>query len=218
MPSPYWLGLLLIPIIGAFAFAIFQPIQVLPRITLAPGYSFTDQNGDRLTSEDMRGKLTFYTFMHTACEEPCINPVEGLKTIEKVAERVDTGALPVELVAISFDPEHDTPERLAQFAEDYGATSDRWHFVTGDERQLKTVIGNGFSVYYESMEDGSYKFDPRIVLVDGWGIRRAAYWTGMPDPGIIERDLGLIMAEYENSEGATRLAYEAAHLFLCYPD
>lgn len=218
LPSVYWLGLLLIPIIGAFAFAIFQPIQVLPRITLAPGFSFTDQDGERLTSDDLRGRLTFYTFMYTDCVDPCPNPVEGLKTIESVAESLEDSTLPVELVAISFDPERDTPERLAEFAAKHGAESSRWHFITGDERQLKNVIGGGFGAYYEKNEDGEFNFDPQFVLVDGWGIRRASYRTANPDPALIERDLKLILQEYENSEGMNRIAYEAAHLFLCYPD
>ena len=218
LPSKYWLALLLIPIIGAFAFAVFQPIQVLPRISLAPGFSFIDQNGERLTSDNLRGKLTFYTFMYTNCEEPCLNPVEGLKVIEDVADGLDFNTLPIELVAISFDPDRDTPERMAQFAQMHGADSARWHFITGDKRQLKNVIGGSFGAYYEQAEDGSFKFDPKYILVDGWGIRRAAYRTSMPDPSIIERDLKLIMQEYENSEGLNRVAYEAAHLFLCYPD
>lgn len=217
LPSVYWLGLLIIPVVGALAFAIFQPIQVLPRIALAPGYSFVDQHGERLTSDDMRGNLTFYTFMHTACEAPCPNPVEGLKTIESVVDTMDSPILPVEFVAISFDPANDTPEQLAQFAREHGADDERWHFVTGDERQLKNVIGGGFGTYYNE-ENGGFVFDPRIVLVDGWGIRRAVYRTQEPSPEIIERDLNLLMTEINNSEGLNRLAYEAAHLFLCYPD
>lgn len=214
----YVLGVLLIPIIGAFAFAIFQPIQVLPRISLAPGFSFVDQDGERLTSDDQRGRLTFYTFMYTGCEAPCPNPVEGLKTIEAVAERLEPNSLPVELVAISFDPELDTPERLAQFAAEHGAESSRWHFITGDERQLKNVIGAGFGAYYDKKDDGTFEFDPQFVLVDGWGIRRSSYRTANPDPALIERDLGLMNKEFQNSEGLNRIAYEAAHLFLCYPD
>ncbi len=157
----------------------------------------------------------FYT---RTVKPPCPNPVEGLKTIESVAERAESSSLPVELVAISFDPERDTPERLAEFAAQHGADSDRWHFVTGDAHQLKNVIGGGFGAYYDQAEDGSFEFDPQFVLVDGWGIRRAAYRTAAPDPAIIERDLKLIAKEFENSEGLNRVAYEAAHLFLCYPD
>jgi len=33
------------------AFAIFQPIKVLPRIQLAPGFILLDQDAQRLTNE-----------------------------------------------------------------------------------------------------------------------------------------------------------------------
>ena len=61
------------------------------------------------------------------------------------------------------------------------------------------------------------RFDPRIVLVDGWGTLRAEYRVTQPDMEIIARDLRLLTEEAQNSEGTARLAYEAAHLFLCYP-
>ncbi|HXF61007.1 MAG TPA: hypothetical protein VNK95_05280, partial [Caldilineaceae bacterium] len=97
------------------------------------------------------------------------------------------------------------------------AGSDRWRFITGKPEQLKTVIGGGFGVYYNRNDDGSYTFDPVFVLVDGWGIQRAVYRTPTPDPAILARDVGLLVREAQNSRGINRYAYEAAHLFLCYP-
>ncbi len=217
LPSKYWLLLLALPVLGALAFAVFQPIQVLPRIALAPGFAFTDQNGARLTSDDLRGKLVYYTFMYTHCEAPCPQPVEGLKLIQETVDQSGSG-LPVEFVAISFDPQRDTPERLHQFAQEQGLDPARWHLISGDAAQLKNVIGGSFGAYYDQADDGSLRFDPMYVLVDGWGIKRAFYRTPMPDPARIARDIKLINQEAENSEGVNRLAYEAAHLFLCYPD
>ena len=48
-------GLLLV--FGAMWFKIFEPIQLLPRIRLAPGFSQTDQSGAQVTSEDLRGSV-----------------------------------------------------------------------------------------------------------------------------------------------------------------
>ena len=218
LPSKYWLLLLALPILGAFAFAVFQPIQVLPRISLSPGFSFTDHDGARLTSDDLRGKLVYYSFMYTDCTEPCPQPVKGLQIIQEAVDRAGGGQVPIEFVAISFDPERDTPERLRAVAAEQGLDLERWHLVSGDAAQLKNVIGAGFGAYYEQADDGSFAFDPMYVLVDGWGIKRAVYRTPMPDPTRIERDINYIYKELDNSEGLNRLAYEAAHLFLCYPD
>ena len=45
---------------------------------------------------------------------------------------------------------------------------------------------------------------------------RTALYMG-PRLKRVRRDLGLIVDEVRNSEGAGSLVYEAAHLFLCYP-
>jgi len=199
------------------AFATIRPIQVLPRVTLAPGFSLTDENGDRLTSEDFRGKIVLYNFTYTHCQEPCPQTGQVMRQVQERLSEVDSGGIPIELVTISFDPERDTPEALQRYADALGADLSRWHFATGLADRLKWIIGGGFGLYYKQAEDGSFRFDPGFVLVDGAGILRAEYRTATPDVDIILRDFRLIVQEAQNSEGAYRYAYEAAHLFLCYP-
>ncbi len=141
-----------------------------------------------------------------------------MRDVQEMVDGMDTGGIPFQQVTLSFDPERDTPERLLSYAESVGADRSSWHFATGDPTRLKNAIGGGFGAYYTQEEDGAFKFDPMFVLVDGWGIIRAKYRTGEPDLATIERDIGMIVEEANNSEGASRVAYEAAHLFLCYPD
>src|SRR5512145_376724 len=58
-------------VVTVLAFNVFQPIKVLPRISLAPGFVFTNQDGVRKTSEDFRGKVAVYNFTYTGCAEGC---------------------------------------------------------------------------------------------------------------------------------------------------
>ncbi len=64
-------SLLALIVISAFAFKIFQPIQVLPRIRLSPAFDMLDQDWMRLTNEDVRGQMVLYTFTYTNCPSPC---------------------------------------------------------------------------------------------------------------------------------------------------
>ncbi len=212
-----WGVLLALPLLAVLAFAILQPIQVLPRMTLAPGFALTDQDGSRLTSEDLRGSFVLYNFTYAGCAEGCPQTSQVMAQVQQLAQQMDLGDVPLELVTISFDPARDTPVRLAELAAQVGADTENWRFVTGDPTDLKQIIGAGFSTYYQARDDGSFEFDPAFVLVDGWGIIRAKYKSATPDLAIIERDLGLLAQEVKNSEGVGRYAYEAAHLFLCYP-
>jgi len=218
----WWLGLAaaLLLVVAVFAFATLQPIQVLPRIRLAPGFSLIDQNGEQLTNEDLRGSFVLYNFTYTDCEPPCHNLDATMREVQDRLVELDLGDVPVQLVTISFDPENDTPEVLRAHARSAGADPATWRFATGDPTRLKSIIGSGFEVYYEPDEAGGFRFDPAFVLVDGWGIIRGEYHyqslAGNADRFL--RHLSVLAEELAKSKGAAKVAYEAAHLFLCYAD
>lgn len=204
---------------AVFAFAVFQPIQVLPRIRLAPGFALTESDGTVLTSEDMRGSIVLYHFSYLSCDADCEASESTLAEIIRRAEGVDLDGNDFEVVTISFDPARDTPELMQQRLTDLGAPDNR-HFATAsDATLLKTVVGSGFEAWYEEQADGSFDFDPAFVLVDGWGVIRGEYRYQVlaDDAARISRHLDLLGQELRNSEGAASVAYEAAHLFLCYP-
>lgn len=213
------LGVVALAIVGLVLFVTIQPVQVLPRMTLAPGYALVNQDGNLVTSEDARGALTLYNFTYTGCTAPdCPETGASMAALQARLQNIDTGDIPVHLVTISFDPEHDTPAALKAWANAQGADPAVWTVATGDATRLKNIIGGGFSTYYGANEAGGWDFDPAFVLVDGNGIIRTKYRTATPDPVLFERDLGLVLAEVANSSGANKLAYDAAHLFLCYPE
>lgn len=213
----YTLAIILVG--GAFAFKIFQPVQVLPRIRLAPGFLAIDQAGQRLTNEDLRGQFVLYNFTYTNCTNGCEPMDQTMHEIQSQLDTLELGDIDVSLVTISFDPERDTPDILHAYAKSVGADPDVWRFVTiADPTVMKYVIGGGFETYYQANEDGTFNFDPGFVLVDGWGIIRGEYryQTMTSDSERILRHLGVLAQEVINSQGANKVAYEAAHYFLCY--
>ncbi len=214
MRALYVTGGLLIA--SVLAFATLQPIKVLPRIKLAPAFALRDQNGAALTSEDLRGQLVLYNITYTGCQAPCPQTAATLREVQQRLGAINTQSLPVKLVTISFDPDHDSQAALAAYANRVGADPAVWRVATGDAAALKVAIGDGFSLYYAPQADGSFTFDPGFFLVDGWGILRAEYRTAEPGIDRIMRDMALIVSEVQNSTGAGKVAYEAAHLFLCY--
>ena len=68
-------------IIGAMAFAVFQPVQVLPRLRLAPGYALVDQSGATVTSEAGRGVITLATFVPLECDDACDRVDDTMRTV-----------------------------------------------------------------------------------------------------------------------------------------
>lgn len=207
-------------VLAAMAFKIFQPVQVLPRIRLAPGFALIDQDGRRLTNEDLRGQVTLYSFAYTRCPpETCAPANQVMADIQRQRGQIDLGGVPLRLVTISVDSERDTPQSLKTYAAEQGADPQVWRFTAAkDPLLLKTIVGSGFEVYYQSLSSGEIRLDPTFILVDGWGIIRGEYRyaTLSSDTERILRHLNVLGDEIKNSTGPSHLAYEAAHLFLCY--
>lgn len=215
-------GLLGAVMVAALGFKVFQPVQVLPRIRLSPGFALTDHTNATLTNEDLRGSFVLYSFGYSRCEtDSCAQVNQTMREVQAALPGIDTGTVPVRLVTISVDPAYDSPAVLANYADSVGADPDVWQFATHtDDTVLKNIIGGGFEVYYGPAADGTLSVDPTFVLVDGLGLIRGEYHyqTLTPDSERIIRHLGVLAAELRNSQGAATLAYEAAHLFLCYAE
>lgn len=171
-----------------------------------------------MTNESLRGHIVLYTFSYTRCDSRCDALNATMRQVQAGLANPDREGVPVRLLTISFDPEHDTPPVLAGYARSLGADPAVWQFLTGDPTRLKHVAGGGFEVYYAPDNKGGVQFDPTLVLVDWAGIVRARYdlRTAPPETERILEHIALLTKEARSSTGPARLAYEAAHLFLCY--
>lgn len=205
--------------LSAVAFAVVEPIQVLPRLRLAPGYGLTADDGSFVSSETGRGAVTLYSFAPTGCGDRCADLFATLAAIdERIAAEVDLGDTEFRIVTIALDGVDD-PEVLAAAAAASGADGTRWRWYGADEDTTRTVVATGFRRWYERSDDGTIDFDPALVLVDGNGLVRGdyRYRTLAADDDKVVRHAGILADEIRHAQGATALAYEAAHLFLCYP-
>lgn len=212
--SRIFYGLALLPLVAVLLFAALRPLKVLPRIRISPGYLLVDQNGNRVSSEEMRGQITLYGFTSTDCGPACAG-AEGV--MADVAAQLEPQAdVPVELVTIAVDEQAAQPDALRAYALGKGIEPTR-RLLTGEAQQVKLVVGGGFNTFYERDSNGQLQLDPALMLVDGLGILRAEYRGRLPSTSTILRDIDLLTQEARNSTGLTRYAYEAAHLFLCYP-
>ena len=209
---------------AVFLFNILQPVTVLPRHDLAPGFALREESDQLFTSEDGRGRITLYNFTYSQCAGAlCPQGADHLAETYRLLAQNPPAEIPVALVTITVDPERDTAlVRQAYLAEHGGEqTAVSWHFLGGEPDRVRQIVGGGFGIFYKAKPEddtqpGIY-FEPRLVLVDGMGIIRAEYRTLEPDPAILLRDIHFVADEARRSTGAAKLAYEAAQLFMCYP-
>lgn len=217
-----WLPLLAAGLIflGILLFATLRPIKVLPRMRLSPSFALIDQAGRKLTSEDLRGQVVLYGFGYSRCGASCSEIEHAMRGVQRQLLRGAAAGVPVRMVLISVDPEVDDATALSAYADRLGADPERWRFATGAPASLKQTVGGGFEVFYGTGADGQLRLDPALVLVDGAGIIRREYRAhdvgGLPDADRLMSHIALLQEEARGSEGLGRLAYEAAHLFVCY--
>lgn len=224
---PRWLKVtgvaFMVAVLGAVAFAVFEPLQVLPRIRLAPGYALVTADGSALTSEDGRGVITLYSFAPSDCGERCQETFNTLAEVrDRVPAEVDLGETGLRIVTIALDPSDDPTtlaDALTRAEQRSGADGVDWQWAGGGEEAVRTVVGDGFRHWYHQGPDGTIEFDGGFALVDGNGLIRGEYryQTLADDADKLVHHTAILADEVRNAHGAGALAYEAAHLFLCYP-
>ncbi len=222
--SARWIRRVLYGVAGMFAalvvlilwFVIARPVQVLPRISQAPAFMLTDQDGRWVSDADLRGSILLINFAHTRCGERCAAMERSLLTVVDSLRADGRLGTQVRLATITVDADGDTPDVLRAYAARLNVAAPEWIFLTGSARELKQLIGGEYGVYYRVNGETVDLVDQRVVLVDETGLLRAEYDGARLDPAIILRDIGLVEQE-ANSSDAARPIYEAAHIFVCYP-
>ncbi|MCS4502991.1 hypothetical protein KBTX_03026 [wastewater metagenome] len=116
-------------------------------------FSLTDENGQSVTAEDYRGKVTLLFFGYTFCPDVC--PVTLARLSRILGELDDDARRDVQVLFVSVDPRRDTPERLRAYTSAFGGD---FIGLTGTQDQLK-ALNKRYRVTYgygEADEDGNY--------------------------------------------------------------
>jgi cytochrome oxidase Cu insertion factor (SCO1/SenC/PrrC family) len=192
-----WAGAFLLFVLAvAMGYSMWQAsvrrdVEQLPVIRAVPEFSLTDQNGQTVTSADLRGKIWITDFIFTRCAGPC--PLMTARMLEMQKALVKTPE--VKLVSVTVDPEYDTPEVLKAYAEANFADPERWKFLTGDKAVIEKLVTEGF-MQHLSEEGGEPVHGTMFLIVDGNGMVRSARM--LEDPELIPKvltDTGNLLRE-----------------------
>ena len=161
----------------------------LPKLGTIPEFEFTDSEDNLISRNDLKGKVWVADFIFTTCTMACPVMTGNMNLIHKAYKDDDQ----VRIVSISVYPEYDTPEVLKEYASRYNANTDRWHFLTGPEQNVKDVIKNGFKMGdYEDIIFHSEKF----ALIDQNGNIRG-YYNGMKSEDVktLKKDITILLKQ-----------------------
>jgi protein SCO1/2 len=164
----------------------------LARIGPAPAFTLTTGDGTRLSLADLRGKIVAVTFIYAACVDTC--PLLTAK-LASLREQLgpDFGAN-VSFVAITVDPERDTPELLKAYAAAHGANHPGWAFLTGTTSEIREVTRR-YGVFARKTSRGDVDHTFLTSLVDRDGVLRVQYMGVRFDPDEMLRDLRSLLRD-----------------------
>ena len=137
---------------------------------LFPNFSFTNQDGKRVTFNDFRGKVLIFTLIYTRCPLPdfCIRMSDHFSRIQKSINKDPALADKWHLMSITFDPKNDTPAVLKKYGQNYGADFSTWDFVVNDLPTIRR-LGDGLDLTFYDDDGGLIAHNLRTVLIDQQG-------------------------------------------------
>jgi cytochrome oxidase Cu insertion factor (SCO1/SenC/PrrC family) len=203
--------------VAGYAFALPEPGSYrLPAIRPAAGGSVLDERGRGHDLIDiLQGRITVLAFMYTRCGDLCPTATLQLSLLQDLVANDQRLAQRMHLVSMSFDPDHDTPEVLAEYA--VGWRSDQtgapeWLFLTAPDRAALAPVlaayGQAVSAKPEPDAAGGPLYHIfRAFLIDASGQVRNIYSLDFLDPDLVLTDIRTLILDQEKDQRAAGPAH-----------
>jgi len=177
----------------------------LPVVKVAPDGALLDSNGKPLNLRDLtHGRITVLSFIYTRCAamKACPYAAGVLNQLHLLSVDDPTLAKNMRLVSMSFDPDYDTPQRLAAYSENFleEKSGCEWRFATAKSRaDLEAIL----AAYGQAVDKRTNASDPqgplyhilRVFLIDREGRIRNIYSSGTLDPRLVLADVKTLLLE-----------------------
>ncbi|WP_455920971.1 SCO family protein [Pseudomonas putida] len=127
---------------GANTGFIDAGIILLPEHRSVPSVTMTDQNGQPVALDDLKGKWSVLFFGYTFCPDICPTTLAQLRQVK--SELPADAAARLQVILVSVDPKRDTPQQLKQYL---GYFDKDFRGFTGEGDGLQK-LANGLSIPY----------------------------------------------------------------------
>jgi len=165
-----------------------------------PDFKLRNQDGRNIHLNQFRGKELLITFIYTRCPLPNFCPLvtRNFARIEKQLAAEPKLKGKTHLLCVSFDPEHDTPERLKAYGEEYIGNDSKtafanWDFAVPDSAVLKEMAKFfNVGITNESDQTITHTLSTTLVGRDGKVIKfyPGNEWTPDQVFGDVKQSLG----------------------------
>ncbi len=154
-------------------------------IPIGGEFVLTDQNGDKFSSDQMRGHLSLVYFGFTYCPDICPTTLNKLSNVISTLEKYKIDVMPI---FITIDPKRDNSALLKEYL---GHFHHKFIGLTGSDNDLK-YVADLYKVFYTRSEvaeyPGNYMMDHSsfVYLMDKKGKYIKHFYMNSPEEEIIE--------------------------------
>lgn len=163
-----------------------------------PAWSFTDQDGNVVSSETTKDKIVVADFFFTTCKSICPIMSTRMSGLQVNIPLHDKAYKDVLFLSYTVDPENDTPEVLKAYAREHQADTARWKFLTGEASTIYRLGNTGYlvSALEDTLDPERFVHSPNFVLVDKQRQIRGFY-DGTTSTGVkdLVQDIKLLIGE-----------------------
>ena len=161
-------------------------------------FELTDQNGNQIIfPDDLKGSPVVMGFIYTNCPDICSFITANLKNIHDGMENPEN----VQFIAVTFDPERDTPDVLKNYAEAFDMNKPPFLFLTGEpdviEKFMDRVGVRKQISYTKELENGEELYfinhSDKILLLNENAQQIMDYGGSMTKPAIVIEDLNKLL-------------------------
>ncbi len=155
---------------------------------------FTNQLGNKVSLDDLHGKIIVLNFFFTRCPTICPGLTKNMKRLQDSFLKNDSI---VQFISISIDPQHDSVPQLRKFADRYNINHDTWWVVTGDKKEIYDFALNEIKASVaDPGVDTAFIHTENFFLLDSNRIVRGFY-NGFDTVKLAKlvRDIPLLMLE-----------------------
>lgn len=125
-----------------------------------------DHRNQPLALKDLSGQAVIVTMIYAGCQTACPVLVEDVKRLYHTLD--DAQQANTRVLVVSFDAQNDTPEVLHNYAQNMGADRHGWHFVTGDQSDIRTIAAV-LGIRYRENPSGGFDHSNVIAVLDREG-------------------------------------------------
>lgn len=145
--SPGWLAFAALALaIPAGALLLTPPPEPAPEVIAdLPAFALVDEGGKPFGKAEMKGRVWIADFIFTSCADACPKLTQKMKGLQDRLVAPEQGGQ-IALLSISVDPARDTPAKLLQYGEAYGARRGLWKWLTGPQGELERTVVEGFKI------------------------------------------------------------------------